>query len=119
MKVRKRDGRKINFDEKKIEDAIKLASYNMKSDNKITDEQLKNVMSYIKKSLDKKDSDFENETIIEVDEIHNLVEKGLNSIKSAKSFKVRLYKKLFILVSYINFSCKLKIVFIFVFKKSK
>ena len=77
MKVRKRDGRKINFDEKKIEGAIKLASYNMKSDNKITDEQLKNVMSYIKKSLDKKDSDFENETIIEVDEIHNLVEKAL------------------------------------------
>ena len=40
MKVRKRDGRLVNFNESKIINAIQLASENTKSDNKITDEQL-------------------------------------------------------------------------------
>lgn len=54
MKVRKRDGRLVNFNESKIVDAIKLASDNMKSDNKITDEQLKNTVSFVKSSLEEK-----------------------------------------------------------------
>lgn len=70
MKVRKRDGRLVNFNESKIMDAIKLASDNMKTDNKITDEQLKNTVSFVKSSLEEKE-------IVEVDDIHNLVEKYL------------------------------------------
>ena len=70
MKVRKRDGRLANFNELKIIEAIKLASDNTKSNNKITDEQIKNIISFIKSSLDGKEE-------IEVDEVHNLVEKYL------------------------------------------
>ena len=51
MKVRKRDGRLVNFNELKIINAIKLASENTKSDNKITDKQLKNTVSFVKSSL--------------------------------------------------------------------
>ena len=72
MKVRKRDGRLVNFNESKIINAIKLASDNMKSDNKITDEQLKNTVSFVKSFLEEKDKD-----IVDVDEIHDLVEKSL------------------------------------------
>ena len=48
MKVRKRDGRLVNFNESKIINAIQLASDNMKSDNKITDKQLENTVSFVK-----------------------------------------------------------------------
>lgn len=72
MKVRKRDGRLVNFNESKIVDAIKLASDNMKTDNKITDEQLKNTVSFVKSSLES-----EGKEEIEVDDIHDLVEKYL------------------------------------------
>ena len=72
MKVRKRDGRLVNFNESKIVDAIKLASDNMKTDNKITDEQLKNTVSFVKSSLESKGKEE-----IEVDDIHDLVEKYL------------------------------------------
>ena len=72
MKVRKRDGRLVNFNESKIMDAIKLASDNMKTDNKITDEQLKNTVSFVKSSLES-----EGKEEIEVDDIHDLVEKYL------------------------------------------
>lgn len=72
MKVRKRDGRLVNFNESKIINAIKLASENTKSDNKITDEQLKNTVSFIKSSFEEKDKD-----IVDVDDVHYLVEKSL------------------------------------------
>ncbi len=72
MKVRKRDGRLVSFNESKIISAIKLASDNMKSDNKITDKQLKNTVSFVKSSFEEKDKD-----IVDVDEIHDLVEKSL------------------------------------------
>lgn len=72
LKVIKRDGRKVNFNEKKIIDAIKLASDNMKSENKITEEQIKNVLSFINHSLENK-IDLE----IPIDEIHKMVEEGL------------------------------------------
>lgn len=72
MKVRKRDGRLVNFNELKIINAIKLASENTKSDNKITDKQLKNTVSFVKSSFEEKDKD-----VVDVDEIHDLVEKSL------------------------------------------
>lgn len=72
MKVRKRDGRLVNFNESKIINAIQLASENTKSDNKITDEQLKNTVSFVKSSLESKGKEE-----IEVDEVHDLVEKYL------------------------------------------
>lgn len=70
MKVRKRDGRLVNFNESKIINAVKLASDDMKSDNKITDEQLKNIVSLINSSLETKNE-------VNVDDIHDLVEKYL------------------------------------------
>lgn len=70
MKVRKRDGRFANFNESKIANAIKLASENSKSDNKITDEQIKNTLTFVKLSLEGKDE-------VNVDDIHDLVEKSL------------------------------------------
>ena len=70
MKVRKRDGRLVNFNESKIINAIRLASDNMKSNNKITDEQLENTVSFIKSSIEGREE-------IEVDEVHDLVEKYL------------------------------------------
>ena len=72
MKVRKRDGRLVNFNESKIINAIQLASDNMKSDNKITDKQLKNTVSFVKSSFEEKDKD-----IVDVDDVHYLVEKSL------------------------------------------
>ena len=72
MKVRKRDGRLVNFNESKIINAIQLASDNMKSDNKITDKQLENTVSFVKSSFEEKNKD-----IVDVDEIHDLVEKSL------------------------------------------
>ena len=72
LKVIKRDGRKVSFNEKKIINAIKLASDNMKSENKITEEQTKNVINFINVSLENK-TEFE----IPIDEIHKLVEEGL------------------------------------------
>lgn len=76
MKVIKRDDRKVNFDSKKIEDAIRKASDNT-IEYKMNDDEIKNVSDIVTNKLKEiYDSDSE----IGVDEIHNLVENNLKKV---------------------------------------
>lgn len=75
MKVIKRDGRKKEFDESKIFKAIKAANsskeYPIEKENKITDDQIMEVVKWVVKKMPKAVEE------ISVEEIQDLVEDGL------------------------------------------
>lgn len=75
MKVIKRDGRKKEFDESKIFKAIKAANsskeYPIEKENKITDDQIMEVVKWVVKKMPKAVEE------VSVEEIQDLVEDGL------------------------------------------
>ena len=76
MYVKKRDGRIVDFDKQKIINAILAAFESV--DGKIEDYALikaENIAAYIQ------NYDFEKDKILEIEEIQDLVEKGLMSLK--------------------------------------
>ena len=76
MEVKKRDGRIVPFNKQKIIDAI-MAAFRSVGDNNIEYAQTKaeNIANYIKEYAEEKN------IILEIEEIQDLVEKGLMSLK--------------------------------------
>lgn len=80
--VIKRDGKKVDFNEKNIEKAIIAANKSVEPDKRIDDDKIQKVVSFVKNEATKKAE-------IDVEEIQDLVEKGLqnkNCYDVAKSF---------------------------------
>lgn len=79
MKIEKRDGKLVDFDSNKIKEAIKKASKS--SSEKLSDEDIEKVVSFVEKSLGDADSS--------VEEIQEFVEDGLmhdNHYETAKTY---------------------------------
>ena len=76
MQVKKRDGRVVPFDKQKIIDAI-MAAFRSVGDGNLEYAQTKaeNIANYIKEYAEEKN------IILEIEEIQDLVEKGLMSLK--------------------------------------
>lgn len=80
--VIKRDGKKVEFNEKNIEKAIIAANKSIEPDKRIDDDKIQKVVSFVKNEATKKAE-------IDVEEIQDLVEKGLqnkNCYDVAKAF---------------------------------
>lgn len=80
--VIKRDGKKVEFNEKNIEKAIIAANKSVEPDKRIDDDKIQKVVSFVKNEATKKAE-------IDVEEIQDLVEKGLqnkNCYDVAKAF---------------------------------
>lgn len=80
--VIKRDGKKVEFNEKNIEKAIIAANKSVEPDKRIDDDKIQKVVSFVKNEATKKAE-------IDVEEIQDLVEKGLqnkNCYGVAKAF---------------------------------
>lgn len=79
MKIEKRDGKLVDFDSNKIKEAVKKASRS--SSEKLSDEDIEKVVSFVEKGLNNADSS--------VEEIQELVEDGLmhdNHYETAKTY---------------------------------
>lgn len=99
-KVVKRDGKRVDFKEKNIINAISAANNAVSLEHRITDEQIQKVLEFVTKTLEKNKESFEKEQLkkpedereafqVNVEEIQDLVEKGLqnkNCYDVAKAF---------------------------------
>ena len=87
MKVIKRDGRAVDYDRKKIEIAIGKANNEVKGDNKVSDNEIKDIVKYIE-SLNKKR--------MLVEDIQDIIEQKLMEIGKfdlAKEYIVYRYTR--------------------------
>lgn len=82
MKVRKLGGREEDFNIEKIKNAVKKANNSVEKDNRMNDEQIQQIVDFVFKKI-------KNYSTIDVDTIHDFVEKALmnkNCYEIAKSY---------------------------------
>lgn len=82
MKVRKLGGREEDFNIEKIKNAVKKANNSVEKNNRMNDEQIQQIVDFVFKKI-------KNYSTIDVDTIHDFVEKALmnkNRYEIAKSY---------------------------------